>query len=103
MGRKKKKKKKKKKKRGGGGGGDRFEEAFGDAAWYVGKDYGKHGATRSLRWGSRSFMPIPLEFAKKDPEHVSFLLGILDGGTFDDRQGDLYDWWESDRGGAARG
>jgi hypothetical protein len=57
---------------------DKFEEAFGDAAWYVGKDYGKHG-TEITSMGLEKLYADPVGFAKKDPEHVSFLLGILDG------------------------
>jgi Phage Mu protein F like protein len=57
---------------------DDFEKVFGEAAWYVGKDYGKR-ATEVLSMGLEYFYRDPAAFARKDPEFATFLLGILDG------------------------
>lgn len=57
---------------------DKFDEAFGDAGWYVGKDYGRR-STEILSMGLQKLYEDPLTFAEKDPEYLKYVLGILDG------------------------
>ncbi len=58
---------------------DNFEKAFGErSAWYVGKDYGG-SSSEIISMGLEKLYNDPTGFAKKDPEYVAFLVGILDG------------------------
>lgn len=58
---------------------DRFEDAFGERAWYVGKDYGAGGYTEITSMGVQELYNDPVRFAAKDPEYAAFILGALDG------------------------
>lgn len=57
---------------------DKFEDAFGDRAYYVGKDY-DDGFTEITAMGLGELYSDPVGFAKKDPEYVKFLIGLLHG------------------------
>jgi hypothetical protein len=57
---------------------DRWEEAFGKDAWYIGKDYGFE-ASEITAMGLEQLYRDPVGFVRKDPEYVKFLLGMLDG------------------------
>jgi hypothetical protein len=57
---------------------DKFDAAFGDSAWYVGKKE-MGGATEILSMGVEKLYSSPAEFAAKDPEYFQFIVGILNG------------------------
>ncbi len=59
------------------GRSDRFGEAFGRQAHYVGKHY--DDATEITSMGLQKLHEDPVGFAEKDPEYVKFLLGLLRG------------------------
>lgn len=58
---------------------DNFEAAFGESAWYVGKDYGLHAASEIVSMGVEELYNDAARFAAKDPEYCKFILGYLDG------------------------
>jgi hypothetical protein len=57
---------------------DEFDKAFPYTSYYVGKIYDS-GHTEILSMGIQKLYEDPVEFADKDPEYCSFILGILDG------------------------
>lgn len=57
---------------------DRFEDAFGDQAHYVGKDYGGR-ATEILSMGLQKLHDDPVHFARADPEYFKFVVGVAGG------------------------
>ena len=57
---------------------DRFGDAFGDSAGYVGKYY-RHGATEIFSMGLEKLYTDPVGFAKKDPEYFNFMVGAMSG------------------------
>jgi hypothetical protein len=57
---------------------DNFDKAFGDSAHYVGKDHGKR-ASEVTAMGLEKLFTDPVGFARHDPEHAKFILGMLDG------------------------
>jgi hypothetical protein len=57
---------------------DRFGDAFGDSAGYVGKHY-SHGATEIFSMGLEKLYTDPVGFAKKDPEYFNFMVGAMSG------------------------
>lgn len=59
------------------GRSDRFADAFGDRAYYVGKDY--EGATEITSMGLEQLYRDPASFAAADPEFATFLIGLLKG------------------------
>jgi hypothetical protein len=61
---------------------DDFEKAFGDSAWYVGKEVNHHAhgdGTEVVSMGVQKLYEDPITFATKDPEYCAFIIGILDG------------------------
>ena len=58
---------------------DKFDQAFGDAGWYVGKEY-KHKATEITSMAIEKLFEDPVTFAAKDPEYFAWIVGMLDGG-----------------------
>ncbi len=64
--------------RGEYGRKDNFDKAFGDSAHYVGKDHGKN-ASEVTSMGLEKLFTDPVGFARKDPEHAKFIMGMLDG------------------------
>lgn len=57
---------------------DRFGDAFGDSAGYVGKHY-DHGSTEIFSMGLEKLYTDPVGFAKKDPEYFNFMVGAMSG------------------------
>ena len=57
---------------------DKFDKAFDESGWYVGKQYA-HGSTEIMSMGLQKAYENPAEFAKKDPEFFKFVTGILTG------------------------
>jgi hypothetical protein len=58
---------------------DKFDNVYDElSAYYVGKDYGQ-GATEIVSMGLELLYNNPILFAKKDPEYLKYILGILDG------------------------
>ena len=57
---------------------DKFDDAFGDNGWYVGKEY-KHGSTEITSMAIEKLFNDPVTFAAKDPEFFRWIVGMLDG------------------------
>lgn len=57
---------------------DQFEDAFGDKAYYVGKDYGAY-ASEITAMGLEMLFVDPVGFARKDPEFMKLIIGLLSG------------------------
>jgi HK97 family phage portal protein len=60
------------------GRADNWGTAFGGEAHYVGKDHGKR-ASEVTAMGLEKLFTDPVGFARRDPEHAKFILGMLDG------------------------
>lgn len=58
---------------------DKFDEAFGAQAWYVGKDYGAERYAEVLPMGLQKLYENPAEFAARDPEYFKWVVGIVTG------------------------
>jgi len=57
---------------------DNFDRSFsGHSAYYVGKYYSDNSEIISM--GLQQLYEDPIKFARKDPEYMTFILGILDG------------------------
>jgi hypothetical protein len=57
---------------------DKFEDAFGETAWYVGKAY-DDGMTEITSMGLEQMFVDPAGFARKDPDYAVLILGLMHG------------------------
>lgn len=57
---------------------DKFGDAFGPSARYVGKHY-KSEDTEVVSMGLEKLFDDPVNFARYDPEYFKFVVGVLDG------------------------
>jgi hypothetical protein len=57
---------------------DKFDAAFGQSGWYVGKE-ANGDATEILSMGVERLFEEPASFAAKDPEYFTFVVGVLNG------------------------
>ena len=57
---------------------DRFQDAFGRMAGYVGRYY-RDGSTEVLAMGMQAMAAGSAAFAKKDPEFFDFVFGVISG------------------------